>query len=597
GEPLGTTPAAAIAHLGAIALVIACVRPLAGAQQRLVDREPETATDEPVTISIGAVLRAISGLAFAGVVLVAGSLVTMGLVYQLRELNWLAVGPRVPDALPLLQLAGFDSQPAARVIVGGLLAGAVVGLAMIRLERWRRFVIVALLAAVLLLLGSDASYALARNLRWGPVLLDRTPPVGPWLEALVVAAGCVLPGRLNSLALRAFVPRVLAISINRPARRVLAPALAAAAGIGIAGALVLPTVHAGAETRAQAAEQAALAPALPAGPPRSAPRSLRAYSKAATGRLVTVYFYSEALHRKADYLVYVPPQYRPTRPLPVVYLLHGMPGRPLAFTVNARVESKLQNLIHAHLASPMILVFPDGRVAGNTQSDSEWANTHSGQFENYVVNVVHDVDRRFATLPCRGDRAIAGLSAGAYGAANIGLHQVALFSVIQMWSGYFIETRAGVFEHGSRSQLAYNSPLDYVWTMENELHRYPLQTFLYVGTGDSDRGQMGRMAAALRAVGARVQYAIYPGGHNWGLWTPRMDQMLVIASHDFGNRTTRCASPGSSGARSRGTARLAAKARSSPTRNRHHRRPLKTARPALRRPAARAALRRPSRNG
>ena len=72
----------------------------------------------------------------------------------------------------------------------------------------------------------------------------------------------------------------------------------------------------------------------------------------------------------------------------------------------------------------MILVFPDGRIGGDTQTDSEWANTRSGAFESYVVDVVHNVDSRFATLPYRQDRAIAGLSAGAYGAVNVGLHQV-----------------------------------------------------------------------------------------------------------------------------------------------------------------------------
>ena len=96
-----------------------------------------------------------------------------------------------------------------------------------------------------------------------------------------------------------------------------------------------------------------------------------------------------------------------------------MPGRPLAFTVNAQVESKLEGLItRQRRVAPMILVFPDGRIDGNTQTDSEWANTRSGPFESYVVDIVHNVDSRFATLPYRQDRAIAGLSAGALRSAQ-----------------------------------------------------------------------------------------------------------------------------------------------------------------------------------
>ncbi len=174
--------------------------------------------------------------------------------------------------------------------------------------------------------------------------------------------------------------------------------------------MLLPSTYAGAElTRLGDTQQAALPPAFTPARPHSGPFTIRAYAQAAAGRLVTIYCYSKALHKKADYLVYVPEEYKASRPLPVFYMLHGMPGRPLAFTVDASVESKLEALIREHLASPMILVFPDGRIDGNTQSDSEWANTPSGRFESYVVNVVHDVDGRFATRPCRQDRAIAGL--------------------------------------------------------------------------------------------------------------------------------------------------------------------------------------------
>jgi enterochelin esterase-like enzyme len=251
------------------------------------------------------------------------------------------------------------------------------------------------------------------------------------------------------------------------------------------------------------------------------------------GRLVTVDFYSRALGREAKYLVFLPAGYSPSRRLPVFYGLHGMPGRPLAFTVNANIEPRLESLIAQGRVPPMILVFPDGRIDGRIDSDSEWANTPSGRFESYIVDVVHDVDHRFATLPYRQDRVIAGLSAGAYGAANVGLHQVALFGAIQVWSGYFTETHNGVFAHATPATMAYNSPIDYVQTMRRALRRYLLRAFLYSGTHDADRGQTPPTAAALRAEGADAQYAIYPGGHSWDLWSPRVDQMLILAGDDF----------------------------------------------------------------
>ena len=266
--------------------------------------------------------------------------------------------------------------------------------------------------------------------------------------------------------------------------------------------------------------------APPADPPAPA-------ATAAPGRLLTVHFYSRALGRRADYLVYLPDAYVPSRRLPVFYMLHGMPGRPLAFTVNAHVEVRLEKLIRARRVQPMILVFPDGRIDGRTATDSEWANTRAGRFDSYVVDVVHDVDARFATLARRQDRVIAGLSAGAYGAINVGLHHLGIFSLVQVWSGYFTQTRTGVFAHASGTELANNSPLEFVTGIKRELLRFPLRAFLFVGRGDSDSGQLAPMAAELKAEGVNVRYAIYSGGHNWSLWSAHLDQMLMLASRDM----------------------------------------------------------------
>ena len=164
-----------------------------------------------------------------------------------------------------------------------------------------------------------------------------------------------------------------------------------------------------------------------------------------------------------------------------------MPGKPVGFTVHANVEVKLEQLIHHGRIKPMILVFPDGRIDGRAASDSEWANTPSGELRHYVSDVVRDVDQRFATLPDRQDRAVAGLSAGAYGAINVGLHQDATFGLIQVWSGYFVETHNGVFADADRAVMAYNSPLDYVRTMHRTLRRFPLRIFIYGGRDDAER--------------------------------------------------------------------------------------------------------------
>ena len=569
GEPFGTTPAASVAHAVAIALVLACVVPLARMQQQLTlprpaaesadpgdppKRESEALQGEslswPKPASAAVLLRTlrvVRGTVFACLAVAVCSLIAVGLLYSLRGVQPLATGPSVPDALPLLQLAGFDAQPLSAFLVSGLAAGAVVGAALSRASRSSRFVFVAIVGSLLLILASDASYALARNLRLDEVLLNRAPGIGPWLEGLLLAAGSVAlprrrgidPARLTSWLRggQSLRPRLALAVASVAGRRLVVVSLAAGVAAALLAALVLPSGHARAEPRAARAARAPVQQ-TPSRPPSQqvrarATETRRAVLKPATGRLLKVTFYSEALRRTADYLAYLPSDYTPARRLPVFYLLHGMPGRPQAFTVNASIESRLEGLIARHAVQPMVLVLPDGRIGGRTATDSEWANTPAGHFESYVLDVVHDVDHRFATLPSRRGRAIAGLSAGAYGAANIALHQLATFGLLQVWSGYFTETRTGVFSHATRAELTYNSPSDYVRTLRAELTNYPLRAFLYIGSDDSDRDQTPAMTAALTAAGADAHYAIYPGGHNWNLWSPHMDQMLSMASHFF----------------------------------------------------------------
>ena len=261
--------------------------------------------------------------------------------------------------------------------------------------------------------------------------------------------------------------------------------------------------------------------------------------RAGTGRLLDISFRSTALHRRADYMVYLPPGYRPGRRYPVDYLLHGMPGQPHVFVTIANLDVRLDNLIAEHRAKPMILVYPDGRIGGSVLSDSEWANTRSGRYADYVLNVVRDVDRRFSTLPRRQDRLIGGFSAGAYGAINIALHHLPDFASVQVWSGYFTQTRSGVFAHATPAALADNSPAREVRRVAGQIRRLGLRVTMFVGRQDESAVQQAPMAARLRAAGARVSAAVYPGGHDWGVWYPRLNRMLALASQDLGRPPAR----------------------------------------------------------
>lgn len=140
-----------------------------------------------------AAARAAAAAAGGFAAVVAGLLAGAGWLYVLRGLGWLGLGPRVGDALPLLQLAGTDGQPLLRVLTAWLLAGLVTGVALIMLSPPPRALVTLLLGLALLLLGAQAAYALARNLPLGAVLFAHDPGLGPVLEAVLLAAGALLP--------------------------------------------------------------------------------------------------------------------------------------------------------------------------------------------------------------------------------------------------------------------------------------------------------------------------------------------------------------------------------------------------------------------
>lgn len=133
------------------------------------------------------------GLAFLLALLLV-AVCGFGWLYFLRGIGWFAAGPSVGDALPLLQLAGFDPQPLLRVIIAWLAAGVIAGLLTWRIAPGRRAIAFALLGALILFAASQGAYALARNLRFTDVLFGHLPGSGAFVEAAVLAAGSYLPG-------------------------------------------------------------------------------------------------------------------------------------------------------------------------------------------------------------------------------------------------------------------------------------------------------------------------------------------------------------------------------------------------------------------
>jgi enterochelin esterase-like enzyme len=263
-------------------------------------------------------------------------------------------------------------------------------------------------------------------------------------------------------------------------------------------------------------------------PPRDA-----AFVKA-HGSAVRIDVASPALGgRRQPVDVYLPPGYNahPQRRYPVMYLLHGFPGRPGAFLETVRMGVVQDELVALHRARPMILVMPFGSTGSFT--DKEWANgvRPDEGWETFLArDVVHAIDTRYRTIRSARGRAIAGLSEGGYGALNIAIHHPGEFRVVESWSGYELADRVPSVFGNDRALMKRNSPQLTIAAAAPKLRRAHTYIWFYSGTGDRELKQNDRFARTLTRLHLPHRYSVVHGGHNWGIWRGRAVDAYLAAS-------------------------------------------------------------------
>jgi enterochelin esterase-like enzyme len=160
--------------------------------------------------------------------------------------------------------------------------------------------------------------------------------------------------------------------------------------------------------------------------------------------------------------------------------------------------------------------------------DGEW----SGIWEDYVVDdVVPWVDAHLPAAADRDARSIAGLSAGGYGAVDIGLRHPALFGTLESWSGYFRPFRDGSLAHADAAALAAHDPSLLVRAEAPRLRRLGTRFFLSSGT-THDRVSAGAaraFAGELTALGLAHRLFLIPGGHQGKVWRRQLPAALRYA--------------------------------------------------------------------
>ncbi|HEX5247165.1 MAG TPA: alpha/beta hydrolase-fold protein [Gaiellaceae bacterium] len=237
--------------------------------------------------------------------------------------------------------------------------------------------------------------------------------------------------------------------------------------------------------------------------------------------------------RKQEAYVYLPSGYaqHPRRRYPVLYLLHGFPGRPLAFLETVQMGVLDDALTATRRAQPLILVMPFGSTG--TFTDEEWVDgVHAGSgWGTFVArDLVHAIDARYRTLASPRGRAIAGLSEGGYGAIDIALHDPREFSVVESWSGYERPDKIRSIFGPSLRALAANDPRLLLPRVAPALRRLGTYFWFYSGSTDPMRKQNAAFARELAAARVPHRYFEVYGGHNWALWRDNARAAYLVAA-------------------------------------------------------------------
>jgi S-formylglutathione hydrolase FrmB len=225
--------------------------------------------------------------------------------------------------------------------------------------------------------------------------------------------------------------------------------------------------------------------------------------------------------RSQEAYVYLPSGYaeHPRRRYSVLYLLHGFPGRPLAFLETVQMGVIDDALTATRGAQPLILVMPFGSTS--TFTDKEWVDgiAPGNGWSTFVArDLVRYVDSHYRTVASGSGRAIAGLSEGGYGAVDIALHHPGEFSVVESWSGYERPDKLRSIFGPKLQLLPGNDPRRLVRRDAPALRSRGTYFWFYSGSTDRLHAQNGAFARELASLRLPHRYFLAYGGHNWALW-------------------------------------------------------------------------------
>jgi len=232
--------------------------------------------------------------------------------------------------------------------------------------------------------------------------------------------------------------------------------------------------------------------------------------------------------------VFLPPAWfdSPRPHLPVVELLHGIPGSPPDWTRAGEADLTADAYAATHHGRAPIIVMPD--VNGGWWRDTECVNGRRGNADTYLTyDVRAAVVRRFGANPSGRAWAVGGLSEGGTCALILALRHPALFAAACDFSGDEYPSTSG-----GPSRLFFGTPEEVAATEATFDPRFILAHWpkgepgpaLWFSLGSSDSSSRTARLMTMQSVAARdgldAVFHLTSGRHNFRVWRASFAEAL-----------------------------------------------------------------------
>jgi enterochelin esterase-like enzyme len=217
--------------------------------------------------------------------------------------------------------------------------------------------------------------------------------------------------------------------------------------------------------------------------------------------------------------IYTPPGYdnSANKDYPVLYIHHGGGEDERGWAVQGKTDIILDNLIAEGKAEPMIIAIPNGNVSKPGSTARGYNDEAMDVFkEELFGSVIPFIESNYRVKPGAANRAIAGLSMGGGQSFYTGLRNTDMFANVGVFStGLFGGIRR---PGGEGSAFDPEAVIPGILTNPESFNENLDVFYISVGEQDPRIEHTKKLVQTLRDKGLKVEFASFPGGHEWQVW-------------------------------------------------------------------------------